>query len=41
MCSSFAVHREKYARNSGSKVEDPLKKVNHTSIRIMRSLIIN
>ena len=24
MCSFFAAHREKYAQNSGSKVEDPL-----------------
>ena len=25
MCSFFAIHRGKYARNSGSKVEDHLK----------------
>ena len=25
MCSFFAIHRQKYARNSGAKVDDPLK----------------
>ena len=25
MCSFFAIHRQKYARNSSAKVDDPLK----------------
>ena len=25
MCSFFAIHRQKYAQNSGAKVDDPLK----------------
>ena len=25
MCSFFAIHRQKYARISGAKVDDPLK----------------
>ena len=24
MCSFFPIHRQKYARNSGAKVDDPL-----------------
>ena len=27
MCSFFAIYRKKYARNSGAKVDDPLKGV--------------
>ena len=26
MCSFFAIHRQKYARNSGAKLDGPLKR---------------
>ena len=29
MCSFFAIHRQKNARNSGAKVDDPLKGLGH------------
>ena len=33
MCSFFAIHRQKYARNLGTKVDDPLKSVDNKKSR--------
>ena len=37
MCSFFAIHRQKYARNSGAKVDDPL---NDYSIEKVKKIVL-
>ena len=39
MCSFCAIHRQKYARNSGAKVDDPLKLTTDASEYVVGAML--